>query len=624
MCGICGQFNFRSGAPVDLSAVKAMADTMIHRGPDDEGYHSSGPLGLGFRRLSIIDLASGHQPMCDPDGKVWIVFNGEIYNFKEIRAELQAKGYVFRTESDTEVIVLGYLQWGEDVLTHLNGMFGLAIWDERKRKLLVARDRMGIKLIYYRECGGGIQFGSEMRPLMISPDFAREVDPVALNLFLRYRFAPSPFTIMRGIRKLPPGWKLVVENGVMRTERWWDYRPVPFAPGLRAEEAVEELDLLYAGAMKRHMIADVPVGLFLSGGVDSTLLLALMNMNGGKWKTFTVGYGKDFADDELALAARTAADMGAENIPLLLDRGTFEAALPQIVRSLEEPIASSSIVPMYFLSQLARREVKVAHVGQGPDELFGGYRRHLGLSLGSRWRSIPGPVRRGLALASRPFARNESLRRGLSSLGEPSRMKRYQQVLSLLPGESIDRLFIPGILPDGAGDALLDCWRDLEPAVRDADELGGFQYIEMRSTLPDELLMYADKLSMAHSLEVRVPYLDVEIVEFVERLPPGLKIRGLRQKWVHKQVCARHIPADVLGRKKRGFAVNVVDGWFRESITSRLTARMRDPGSEVYRFLSFKEVGALLDEHRRGARDNHKILFSVALFDQWLESALRT
>jgi len=267
-----------------------MADSIAHRGPDDEGYFVSGPIGLGFRRLSIIDLAGGHQPMADAEKTVWVIFNGEIYNFKELRVELEQLGYCFRTNCDTEVIVHGYREWGTDVFNHLNGMFGLAIWDVRKKRLVVARDAMGIKLIYYRVSGKQITFGSEIRAILAAQESRTDVDPLALNMFLRFRYTPSPLTIFQGIRKLAAGAMLIVEKGKCREKRWYSYSPIPFSSPKEDREASEELLALYRAAVRRHLLSDVPVGILLSGGLDSGLLLGLMNENGGPWPAFTIGY----------------------------------------------------------------------------------------------------------------------------------------------------------------------------------------------------------------------------------------------------------------------------------------------------------------------------------------------
>jgi len=618
MCGICGQFNFARNEPVEPETIRRMTDSIRHRGPDDEGYLISGPLGLGFRRLSIIDLAGGHQPMSDVEETVWVIFNGEIYNYRELRAELRSKGHEFRTNSDTEVIIHGYKEWGAEVLNHLNGMFGLAIWDVKKQRLVVARDAMGIKLIYYRITNGQLTFGSEIRPILAAQDSKPEVNPDALNLFLRFRYTPSPLTIFQGIRKLPPGTMLVVERGGCREERWYNYTPVPFSNPKEDKEATEELLELYRSAVRRHLLSDVPVGILLSGGLDSGLLLGLMNEQGGPWPAFTVGYGEIFEDDELADAKETAAVLGAVHVPVKLDQAEFERSLPKIVECLEEPIASSSIVPMYFVSQRARQDVKVALIGQGPDELFGGYKRHLGVHYGDWWRWLPTVFRSSVGFAVDRLPRNETLKRGVSSLGTLDRMKRYQDVFSLAPARIIDGLFRDDTLPRRNGDELVDYWRGLIPQMAHTDELGGFQLLEIRSSLPDELLMYADKLSMAHSLEVRVPYLDRTVVEYVQRLGAGFKIRNGSRKWLHRRVCERYLPSRILKRKKRGFAVNVVDDWFHSSLTSELQEVLLDESSLMFGLLNPKPVRRLLESHQSGRQDNHKVLFSLVMIEQWL------
>jgi asparagine synthase (glutamine-hydrolysing) len=618
MCGICGQFNFQSLAPVQRPLIESMTGSMLHRGPDDDGYYFAGPVGFGFRRLSIIDLSGGHQPMSDQEESVWVVFNGEIYNFQEIRRELQAHGHVFRTNSDTEVIVHGYKQWGDEVLNRLNGMFGLAVWDVRQKRLLVARDPFGIKLIYYRIDRGILYFGSELRPLRVAMTDGGELDPTSLNLFLRYRYTPSPYTLFKGVYKLAPGTKLTVENGECAVSRYYRYKPSPFVPPKSAEQATEEVLALYKQAVRRQLMSDVPVGLLLSGGIDSALLLALMNECGSGWPTYTVGYGTSFADDEIADAAITAQILGSKHSTVTISRSDFEEALPRIVKSLEEPIASSSIVPMYFVCQRASRDVKVALVGQGPDELFGGYRRHLGVRYASLWAGLPAWARASLSSGIACLPRNEALKRGVYSLAIADRTHRYEHVLSLLPGDQVDGLFQQGLLPRDVGDALLQCWEELAQLSSATDDLGGLQYLELRSTLPDELLMYADKLSMAHSLELRVPYVDQDIVEYVERLPAKFKVRNGSRKWLHRRICAAYLPKSIVNRKKRGFAVNVVDDWFRASGNNSMAELLRDNHSRIYEFLRPEMVRQLLDEHTSGRHDHHKILFSIVVCEQWL------
>lgn len=620
MCGICGQYNFENLAPVQRWNIEAMTRTITHRGPDDEGYYLEGPLGFGFRRLSIIDLSGGHQPMADQEESVWVIFNGEIYNFHELKCELEAHGHVFRTKSDTEVIIHGYKQWGDEVLNRLNGMFGLAIWDKQRKRLVLARDAMGIKLLYYCVDAGRLFFGSEMRPIREALGDKAEVDPTSLNLFLRYRYTPSPYTILKGIRKLAPGTKLTVENGSHKVSRWYRFKPAPFAPAKSQDAAQEELLELYKSAIRRQLISDVPVGLLLSGGIDSSLLLALMNLNGNSWPTYTVGYGASYADDELADAAETARVLGSNHTSVTISESMFEEALPKIVSSLEEPIATSSIVPMYFVCKRARQDVKVALVGQGPDELFGGYKRHLGVRYGALWAHLPSWVRTPLASTVAALPRNEMLKRGVYSLAIPDRMRRYQHVLSLLPADQVDGLFQDGLLPSRSGDVILDCWDDLTELMTSTDELGGLQFLEVRSTLPDELLMYADKLSMAHGLELRVPYVDKEIVEYVERLPANMKVRNGSRKWLHRRVCGTYLADSVLKRPKRGFAVNVVDSWFRKAMDSKMSQTLLDSNSKIYQYLRPSAVKNVFQRHASGRQDHHKILFSLVVFEEWLRA----
>ena len=620
MCGICGQLNFGNQAPVRRTDIETMTKSIVHRGPDDEGYFIAGPLGFGFRRLSIIDLYGGHQPMSDQDESVWVIFNGEIYNFPELKHELQSHGHVFRTNSDTEVIIHGYKQWGDEVLNRLNGMFGLAIWDVRERRLVLARDPFGIKLIYYRIDGGSIYFGSEMRPVRAAMPGRPEIDTTSVNLFLRYRFTPSPHTILKGVKKLAPGTKLTVQNGNCQISRWYKFKPETFCPAKSPDEAQEQLLSLYKNAIKRQLISDVQVGLLLSGGIDSGMLLALMNLNGSSWPTYTVGYGLSFADDELTDAAETARLLGSKHTSVNITQRVFEEALPKIVAALEEPIATSSIVPMYFVCQRARQDVKVALVGQGPDELFGGYRRHLGVRYGAWWAGLPSWIRTPVSSTVTALPRNEMFKRGVHSLAIPDRLQRYQNVLSLLPGEEVDGLFQEGLLPAQAGDNILSSWQDMTELMSGTDELGGFQFLEVRSTLPDELLMYADKLSMAHGLELRVPFIDKEIVEYVERLPASFKVRNGSRKWLHRKVCATFLPKSILRRPKRGFAVNVVDEWFKAAIDNKMADTLRDKDSKLFQYLRPTAVNKLFEQHASGQNDNHKILFSLVVFEEWLRA----
>lgn len=620
MCGICGQFNYKSQKPSDEEVVRRMTGTLTHRGPDDEGYYSSGALGMGFRRLSIIDLAGGHQPMSDEEGRIWVVFNGEIYNFPELKTQLEGYGHTFLTRSDTEVLIHGYRQWGTELFQKLNGMFGVGIWDEKEKRLILARDPMGIKLVYYRLTNDGIVFGSEIRAILAADGSVPDLDPTALNLFLRYRYTPSPLTIHRDVQKLAPGSMLIVEDGRYKVDRWYQYRPETLEPHPNDEEAAEELLDLYMKAVKRHLLSDVPVGLLLSGGMDSGMLLALMNLYGENWKTFTIGYGTSYLDDELNDAAKTARHFKSDHTSVEIDQKTFEEHLPGIVQFLEEPIAASSIVPMYFVCQRAREDVKVALIGQGPDELFGGYPRHVGIRYGAYWRQMPGWISNPFRRLVMSMPRNETLKRGVQALGTEDSLKRYRNVFSLVPGGLVDSLFKDDLVPADMDEKILQCWNGLDRFMDGTDELGGFQLLELRSSLPDELLMYGDKLSMAHSLEVRVPYLDREVVEYVQRLSQRMKVRYGRRKWLHRKVCHAYLPDEFLKRKKRGFAVNVVDDWFRGSVDGKMGQYLSDSSSLMFSYLRHDVVNNLLSQHLSGRHDYHKILFSLVLFEEWLRS----
>ena len=556
--------------------------------------------------------------MSDLEESVWVIFNGEIYNFLELKKDLEGYGHRFRTRSDTEVIVHGYKQWGLGVFDRLRGMFGIAIWDATIRRLVLARDPMGIKQVYYQIANGTLWFGSEIRPVLAGSNLKPGIDPASLNMFLRFRYTPSPRTIFEGIGKLAPGTMMVVENGNYRIERWYRHLPKLADREDSIEDATHKLLDLYRKAVARHLISDVPVGLLLSGGVDSGLLLGLMHEQRNGWLTYSVGYGDSYRDDELAHAAETARIYAARNTSITLDRKTFERHLPEIVSYLEEPIASPSIVPLYFGCKRAREDVKVALIGQGPDELFGGYIRHLGIRYGSWWRNLPAWVRTPLARISRSMPRSEAIKRGVGALATEDRMSRYRGVFSLLPAERINGLFREEQQPDNFEEAIMECWSDFDGPIEGTDELGGFQLLELRSSLPDELLMYADKLSMAHGLEVRIPYLDQDVVEYAQSLPASFKVRSGRRKYLHREVCRKFLPREILKRKKRGFAVNVVDDWFRGSITAGLKDVVLDSESLIYKILDQQAVVRLSSEHHSGRNDHHKILFSVMLLEHWM------
>jgi asparagine synthase (glutamine-hydrolysing) len=497
-------------------------------------------------------------------------------------------------------------------------MFGLAIWDEKKERLILARDRMGIKIVYYKIEDGLLYFGLEIRAILAALNEKPNINPAAINLFLRYRYAPAPHTIYKGIQKLAAGTCLIVENGTAAVKRWWNSKPQTFDPAPNESQVKEELLELYRQAVKSHLISDVPLGILLSGGVDSNMLLALMNEFGEDWKSFTFGYGGSFFDDELEYAKESAEIFNSPHYSIKIDQERFEETLSKVISIVEEPIASSSIVPMYYVCQKARQGVKVALMGQGPDELFGGYTRHLGVYYGKYWRSIPKTIRKPIGQLMSKITKSESIRRGLDSLEFSQKLIRYQQVFSLMSGSLINGLFQENVLPEGTGDFILDSWKDLEKLIEDTDDLNGFQYLEIRTSLPDELLMYGDKLSMAHGLEVRVPYLDQKIVEYVEQLPSDFHIRFGIRKWIHKHVCSDYLPKQIINRKKRGFAANVVDGWFKESLSNEFSGILLDKNSLMYNFLKPQEILSLYKDHIHGKEVNYKILFSLIVLEKWL------
>ena len=620
MCGICGIHQSEPG-PIDIGVLSDMTTSLAHRGPDDAACHLDDHVGLGFRRLSIIDLAGGRQPMTDGRG-LWSMCNGEIYNFPELRRELVARGHEFTTRSDSEVIVHGYREWGDDVVHHLNGMFAFAVWDAERNRLLLARDRAGIKPLYWARSHDRLVFGSEIRAVVAGTDRRPALDPAALALFLRYRYTPSPWTMYEDVQRLAPGHLLVSDATGICVRQWWNLRPEPFDPVPTPDVAVDELADRYETAVRRQLMSDVPVGLLLSGGVDSTLLLDLMSRHGSGWDTYTAGFGDDDPHDEIAGAAATTQQFGARHHAVRLRRADFERELPRVVAAMEEPVTSPSVVPMDAICARARADVKVVLVGQGPDELFGGYRRHLGIRYSHWWRALPNPVRDATAALIRSLPRAAALKRAVRSLTHDDPFARWADALSIESGSAVDAMFAARTAP-AISERLHESWDPIARLTDRADELTAFSYLELRSTLPDELLLYSDKLSMAHGIEARVPYLDDDVVDYALRLPASYKVHGSTQKWIHRQVCARRLPAAVLARRKRGFAAHVVDDWYRASTTALLTATVGDPQSRMYEYLDQAEVMRLLSAHQHGHRDHHKALHNLVVTELWMRANLR-
>jgi asparagine synthase (glutamine-hydrolysing) len=620
MCGICGVFNYETGRSADPVLLSAMTDAMVHRGPDDRGQLVDGSLGIGMRRLSIIDLEGGHQPIASEDGSVHIVVNGEIYNFRELRVELEGKGHVFRTRSDSEVALHAYEEWGLDALAKLNGMFGLAIWDASRRRLVLARDPFGIKPIYYRDTGRELSFGSEIRAIFADATVERAIDPTGLELFLMLRFVPSPWTAFRGIRKLPPGHALVCERGETRIVRF-NMPSFRDLSRISPDELAEEVSVKICAAVDRQRVADVPVGVLLSGGVDSTAITSIVRfVTGQSPKTFTVGFADDFDRDERAAARETATRLGTEHHEIVLTAQDYAGLLDQSVAQLEEPIATSSTLPLLQVCRLAREHVKVVITGQGADEPFGGYSRHFGERWGGLLRAIPAPLRRGVLgpmVAALP--RGERLKRAFASLGEEDVARRFRSVYSIF--DDLDRQILLGGRAQAAAavDDVISMWRR---GIEDLDPLSQMLYVDARFSLADNLLIYTDKMSMAASLEARVPFLDLDLMGYAESIPSRWKVRNRTGKWILKRALHRWLPDGLSARPKIAFETPV-SNWLRADKLEEARDRVLGTGSACSNLLSRREVARLFEQHRSGRRDLHWQLFSLITLEFWHDSFLR-
>ncbi len=615
MCGICGIFNYRSGQPVDHLLVQAMADSIAHRGPDDEGFHMDGPVGLGMRRLSIIDLARGHQPMSNEDGTVWIVFNGEIYNFQELRQELESRGHVFRTRSDTETVVHSYEEWGLEAFLRLNGMYGFALWDSLRQELVLARDPFGIKPVYYADRGGRIAFGSEIKAILADETVQRAVDLETLDYLLTFSFVPSPHTMFQGIRKLPPGSLLRVTRTGLVSERF--YKP---SAGLRHKSEKEWLEELSGGieaAIRRQMIADVPVGVMLSGGVDSATVATLMQRHAGyPVQSFTIGFSGSFDQNELSAARRSAELIGTEHHEAVISAEEYAGFLPRSLWYLEEPVATPSALAFYWICRLAREHVKVVLTGQGADEPFAGYGRHLAEYHGGWYRRMPHAIRTGVvAPLVELLPRNEQLKRGVRSLGTSEPVERLTRVYTIFDTDLKRRLYRTGLNDDHFSDAM-EAVRGWQRDVQQLDGLSQMLYVDARLSLPDNLLMYGDKMSMACSLEARVPFLDLELMALVESLPPQFKIRGRTQKYLLKRAVRNWVPEEIIGRKKIGFATPV-DQWFAGELRGFIGEQLLASNSACCHYFEPAEIRQMIADHERQRHDYKRHLFSLLTFELW-------
>jgi asparagine synthase (glutamine-hydrolysing) len=613
MCGVCGIYHYRRGEPADSSLVKDMTEAMRHRGPDDDGYYFAGPIGLGMRRLSIIDLEGGSQPIRSESGAC-VVFNGEIYNFRELRTRLEGYGHAFRTRSDTEVIVRGFDQWGFRVLERLNGMFGIALWDPAHESLVLARDPYGVKPLYYRDDGRTLWFGSEMKSIFCDPAVPRAVDAEALDAFLAFTFVPSPATAFEGIRKLPPGHALVCTPHGCELRRFHFVIPEHLD---RRDEAsiVADLQDLIRAAVSRQMVADVPVGALLSGGVDSTTIATLMSdIAEHPIDTFTVGFVGESALNEVSYARETARRIGSVQHEVMISASDYAQFLPRSVWHLEDLVATDSTLAYYRVCELARQTVKVVLSGQGADEPFAGYPRHLGERYGWAFRGLPRSLRDHIVgPLTEALPRNERLKRAVRSLGASDPAERMVAVWTVMDARERQALYAPERQPQGISETAIAIW---QADVQHLDGLSQMAYCDARFSLADNLLVYGDKMSMAVSLEARVPLLDLELMRFAERIPPELKIKGRTRKYVLREAVKRWVPGDVLRRKKIPFQ-SPIDRWLRTDLAAHAAELLLSPDSACAERFRPAAVDRLLHEHIDGRQDNSRVLLSLVVFELW-------
>ena len=613
MCGICGIFNFGTKAPADTAALNRAAEAMAHRGPDDAGFHLDGELGLGNRRLSIIDLPGGHQPLANEDQTIWITFNGEIYNYRDLRADLISHGHQLRTSSDTETVVHLYEQYDVGCLDYLRGMFAFALWDSRKRRLLLARDRLGVKPLLYRCESGCLGFASELRALRELGKQPLEVEPQSVYDFFGFRYIPAPNTFYRGVQKLLPGHYLLANSQGVTTQAYWD---IPAEEGsARPAPAVaqEVLDLLRE-SVRLRLIADVPLGVFLSGGTDSSAVVALMAELGARpLRTFSVGFD-DPAYSELPYARAVARRYCTEHHELVVRPEQFRDELPRLVAFRDEPIAEPTDVALYLISRLAAQSVKVVLAGEGGDELFAGYPKYAADRLAGLVSAFPQEVIRRLT-EWLPY-RQRRIKLALEALSIRNEAERSATWFASFSRQERQDLFSPDFLAqiDPAHPA-----RVFESYLEKAGErspLKRMLYADLKIWLPDNLLLRGDHMTMAASIEERVPFLDHKLVELAARLPTSLLTKGFRTKVLLKQALRPYLSPETLRRRKVGFTVPVGD-WFRNSLKPLVADLLLSPAARSRDYFRAASVERFVREHFEGVRDRQKQLWALVNFELW-------
>jgi len=614
MCGIAGIYNFRSFRPVKECDLRRMTEILAHRGPDDQGIFLDGACGLGHRRLSILDLSErGHQPMTTLDGRYTITYNGEIYNFVELRKDLESQGCVFRTDTDTEVVLTLCSLQGPRCLARLNGMFGIAIWDAVEQKLILARDRLGIKPLYYAETGDGIVFGSEIKALLAHCDVAPSVDLSLISTYFEFGYVPGEKSLFQGIKKLLPGHWLIAEAKGVRRERYW---ALEYAPDRQrsADETAEQLRELLLDAVRIHMRSDVPVGVFLSGGLDSSTTVALLSEAGfDGLKTFAVAYndGPDF--DETGYAQLVAEHFKTDHHTLYVNPDDFKDFVPQFVWFMDEPVTEAAAISLYFIAKLLRQHVTVALSGEGADELYAGYDIYKYMGWIESYRKLPDSIRKVFDPVFGMMA-SPKLRKYLHLARKPLE-QRYCGV-SLNGNGYRESLFAQDFYlqcTDGTGSEFAAmCWK----TTAGHDPLTRMLYNDLNTWLVDDLLIKADKMTMANSVELRVPFLDYRVVEQAATIPSSLKIRGNTSKWILKKAMHNRIPDEIIKRKKVGFPTPLA-AMFRCDLSDYLRETLLSSRTLGRGYFDQRSLEQLIEEHFELKSDHHKILWQLIVLEEW-------
>jgi asparagine synthase (glutamine-hydrolysing) len=604
MCGITGIWQ---GTDLDERGqrISNMLDTIVHRGPDGEGRLDRPGLAIGMRRLAVIDPAGGDQPIYNEDGSVGVVFKGEVYNFRELRADLERKGHRFATRTDTEVLVHGYEQWGDEMLHRMVGMFAFALWDERRRRLLVARDRFGKKPLYYSRRNGELVFGSEIKALLAA-GVSADLDDAALGDYLVLRYVPAPRTLFRAVRQLPPGHKMVVSDAGLEIERWWRLRYGPKQP-VTLNQATDDVEALMRTAVERRLVSDVPIGCFLSGGLDSSAVLSFMaELSGEPVRTFSIGFEPGWASDELPLARSTARAFGAHHHETRLGPDEFLRLIPTAVWHRDEPLAEPSEVPLLALSRMASDHVTVVLSGEGGDELFGGYPKYradaLLASVGRPVRAVLGEHRlRELSAWHRLPRRGRMAVEALATADPGERWPKW------FGADSQAGLSCEGVRP------LHSVLAGLDPGL---DPLDRMLALDVESYLTDNLVVRGDKILMSASIEGRMPFLDQDLAAYAARLPAALKASPWRTKIVIREIARRRLPSALLSRKKVGFTVPVAS-LFRGGMGDELERLTLGPDARRDPLVEPDRIRKALALHRSGRYDLGKELWSLLTLDVW-------